>query len=420
MTSYGDYSMEVTATDKANEEIDYTNLFGDLSIIGMKGTEDFTEHVNWYISHWRKGVPKPAYTRDVSLPEGVDDPDEQTYLVTPDQIRFADGEGKCILRKSLRGHDVYIICDLFNYGVTYKMYGVDQRMSPDDHFQDLKRIIGAIEGKARRISVIMPMLYEGRQDKRSQRESLDCAVALQELVALGVTNIITFDVHNSSVQNAIPCHGFENVHPTYQMLKKLCKVVPDISLTPDQLMIFSPDEGGMARAVYYSSVLGLDLSMFYKRRDYTRVIDGKNPIVAHEYLGGDIQGKDVIVVDDIIASGGSILDVAAKLRAMGARRIFLFASFGLFCAGLQKIDEAYARGEFDFIFTTNLVYRPDELKARPWYVEVDISKYVALLINTLNRDQSISGLLDTTDRITKLVEKHTREQSGTAEQVTLF
>lgn len=400
---------------KSEKHLSYESLYGDLSIVGMKGTEDFSEQVDSFLREWRQNSnSSECFDTD------EDDISDGAFLVKPDSIRFADGEGKCVLHKSLRGHDVYIICDMFNYGVTYKMYGVEQRMSPDDHFQDLKRIIGAIGGKARRISVIMPMLYEGRQDKRSQRESLDCASALQELIAIGVTNIITFDVHNSSVMNAIPCHGFENVHPTYQMLKRLVNVIPDISLTPDQLVIFSPDEGGMARAVYYSSVLGLDLSMFYKRRDYTHVVNGKNPIVAHEYLGGDIQGKDVIVVDDIIASGESMLDVSAKLREMGARRIFLFATFGLFCNGLDKVDASYERGDFDYIFTTNLVYRSDELKKRPWYVEVNMCKYVALLVDTLNQDKSISKLLANTDRITKLIERHSRERQGNMEQGTLL
>ena len=384
-------------------------LYGDLSIISTKGNEDFARQVDDWIRQWRsEEAVALAQKEKVGADATLFDTDihVDSFVASADTIRFADGEGKCVLHESMRGHDVYILCDLFNYGVTYKMYGVEQRMSPDDHYQDLKRIIGAIGGKARRISVVMPMIYEGRQDKRSGRESLDCAISLQEIVRMGVTNIITFDVHNGGVMNAIPYHGFENVHPTYQMLKALVKKVPDISLTSDELVMFSPDEGGMARCVYYSSILGLDLSMFYKRRDYTRVVNGKNPIVAHEYLGGDIRGKDVIVVDDIIASGESMMDVARKIREMGARRVFLFASFGLFCEGLEKIDEAYENGYFDYLFTTNLVYRSPELLSRKWFVEVNLTKYVALLIDTLNHDRSISRLLSNAEKITNLQQAH--------------
>lgn len=384
-------------------------LYGELSIISTKGNEDFARQVDDWIRQWRsEEAVALAQKEKVGADATLFDTDihVDSFVASADTIRFADGEGKCVLHESMRGHDVYILCDLFNYGVTYKMYGVEQRMSPDDHYQDLKRIIGAIGGKARRISVVMPMIYEGRQDKRSGRESLDCAISLQELVRMGVTNIITFDVHNGGVMNAIPYHGFENVHPTYQMLKALVKKVPDISLTSDELVMFSPDEGGMARCVYYSSILGLDLSMFYKRRDYTRVVNGKNPIVAHEYLGGDIRGKDVIVVDDIIASGESMMDVARKIREMGARRVFLFASFGLFCEGLEKIDEAYENGYFDYLFTTNLVYRSPKLLSRKWFVEVNLTKYVALLIDTLNHDRSISRLLSNAEKITNLQQAH--------------
>ena len=384
-------------------------LYGELSIISTKGNEDFARQVDDWIRQWRsEEAVALAQKEKVGADATLFDTDihVDSFVASADTIRFADGEGKCVLHESMRGHDVYILCDLFNYGVTYKMYGVEQRMSPDDQYQDLKRIIGAIGGKARRISVVMPMIYEGRQDKRSGRESLDCAISLQELVRMGVTNIITFDVHNGGVMNAIPYHGFENVHPTYQMLKALVKKVPDISLTSDELVMFSPDEGGMARCVYYSSILGLDLSMFYKRRDYTRVVNGKNPIVAHEYLGGDIRGKDVIVVDDIIASGESMMDVARKIREMGARRVFLFASFGLFCEGLEKIDEAYENGYFDYLFTTNLVYRSPELLSRKWFVEVNLTKYVALLIDTLNHDRSISRLLSNAEKITNLQQAH--------------
>jgi ribose-phosphate pyrophosphokinase len=361
------------------------SLYSELKVIGMKGTEEFTSQIDAYLRYWRS-----AGTR--------------SFLIEPDNIRFKTGEAKCIIHESLRGQDVYIFADMYNYGVTYDMYGIDYPMSPDDHFQDLKRIICAIGGKARRISVIMPLLYESRQDKRSSRESLDCAIGLQELVRMGVSNIITFDVHNISVQNAIPLSGFDNVRPTYQMIKALVETVPDICIDPEHLMIISPDEGGMSRCMYYSSVLGLNLGMFYKRRDYSIVVDGKNPIVAHEYLGSDLTGKDVIIVDDIISSGESILDVAAQLKGKGAGRIYIFASFGIFCNGLDRVDEAYNNGMFNKIFTTNLIYRTAELKKREWYTEVNLCKYVSLIIDTLNHDHSISGLLNPSDRIRNLLD----------------
>ncbi len=363
-------------------------LYGPLSIIAMRGCEKFASQVDNYLREWRR--------------HGED----ESFLIDASIIRFGSGEAKGVIRNSLRGHDVFIICDMFNYGETFKMYGMEVPMSPDDHYQDLKRLIGAIAGKARRISVIMPMLYEGRQDKRSSRESLDCAIMLQELVNMGVTNIITFDAHNASVQNAIPLSSFDNVHPTYQMLKALVRKIPDISLEKDNLVIISPDEGGMNRCMYYSSVLGLDIGMFYKRRNYSVVIDGKNPIIAHEYLGTDIKDKDVIVIDDMIASGDSIIDVAYQLKEKGARRIFCFASFGLFTAGLAKFDKAYADGLITGVFTTNLIYRTPALLTKPWYVEVNMCKYVSYIIDTINYDETISGLLNPVKRINNLVEKH--------------
>ena len=312
---------------------------------------------------------------------------------------FRKRRGKGLLHQTLRGHDVYILCDVFNHGVTYKMYGQTVPMSPDDHFSDLKRIIGAIGGKARRINVIMPMLYEGRQHRRSARESLDCAMALQELTSLGVTNILTFDAHDARVQNAIPLNGFENVRATYQMIKALIKNIDGLVLNKDNLTIVSPDEGGMSRCIYYSSVLKLDLGMFYKRRNYTKIVNGRNPIEAHEYLGQSVKDKDVIIVDDMISSGDSVIEVAEKLKEKGAKRIFVFATFGLFCNGLENIDAAYSAGVIDKIFTTNLIYRTEELKARPWYCEVNMCKYVALLIDTLNHDDSISTLLNPAEKI---------------------
>ena len=366
-------------------------LYGPLSVIAMRGCEGFAKQVDNYLKEWRRHG------------EG------ETFIVDASVIRFGTGEAKGVIRDSLRGHAVFIICDMFNYGETYKMYGQVVPMSPDDHFADLKRIIAAIGGKARRVSVIMPMLYEGRQDKRSSRESLDCAIMLQELVGMGVTNILTFDAHNASVQNAIPLSSFDNVHPTYQMLKALVRKVPDISLEKDDLVIISPDEGGMNRCMYYSSVLGLDIGMFYKRRNYSIVVDGRNPIIAHEYLGMDVKGKDVIIIDDMIASGESILDVARQLRKKGANRIFCFASFGLFTAGLERFDEAYAEGTFTNVFTTNLIYRSPELRSKEWYVEVNMCKYVSYIIDTINYDETISNLLNPVTRINNLVAKHRAE-----------
>ncbi len=369
-------------------------VYGELSIIGMRGCEPFVAQVDNYLKEWRR--------------HGGD----ESFLVNVECPRFGTGEGKALLHDSLRGHDVYIICDPFNYGATYKMYGREVPMSPDDHFADVKRVIAAIAGKARRVSVIMPMLYEGRQHKRSARESLDCALMLQELVGMGVKNIITFDAHDPRVQNAIPLSGFDDVRPTYQMIKALVRQYPDISLDKEDLMIISPDEGAMGRCMYFSSVLGLDIGMFYKRRDYSRIVNGRNPIEAHEYLGKDLTGKDVIIVDDMISSGESLLDVAKQLKEKGAKRIFNFATFGLFTDAFDKFDQAYKDGLIDRIFTTNLVYRTPELLAKEWYVEVNMCKYVAYIIDTLNHDDTISNLLDPAKRIHKLVEKHKKAQGG--------
>ena len=360
--------------------------FGELSIIGMKGTENFLSKVDAYLHQWRNDK-------------------KGSYLVDADCPRFGSGEGKGIIHETLRGHDTYIFADVFNYGVTYKMYGMNVPMSPDDHYQDIKRMIGAIGGKARRVSLIMPMLYEGRQHRKTARESLDCAMALQELTAMGVTNIITFDAHDPNVQQAIPHGSFDNVRPSYQMLKALVREYPDITFDKNTTMIVAPDEGAMSRSMYYSSILGVDLGMFYKRRNYTVVIDGRNPIEAHEFLGKDVAGKDLIIVDDMIASGDSVLDIAEQLKAKGARRVFVFATFGLFTSGRAKIDAAYEKGQIDRIFTTNLNYRPQNILEAPWYSEVDMSKYVAYVIENMNSDSSVSKLLNPVDRIHSLVDK---------------
>lgn len=369
------------------------DLYGELGVIGMKGCEDFVSQVDAYLREWRRHG------------------DEETYLIDVDCPRFGSGEAKAIIRESMRGHDIYIFTDMFNHSVTYKMYGKDVPMSPDDHFADLKRIIAAVGGKARRISVIMPMLYEGRQHKRTTRESLDCAMALQELVNIGVSNIVTFDAHDPRVQNAIPLSGFDNVRPTYQMLKALTKKYPDISLGKDDIMVISPDEGAMSRSMYYASVMGIELGMFYKRRNYSIIVDGKNPIEAHEYLGRDIRDKDVIVVDDMLSSGESILDVSLQLKEKGAKRIFLFLTFSIFTNGYEAIEKAYNDGIFTQLFSTNLVYAPKELLEKPWFTQVNLCKYVAYIIDTLNHDESISTLLNPAKRIHDLLERQAKKCS---------
>ncbi len=357
---------------------------GKLTVIGTSGCDEFLKEVDYWLKTWQ-------LTSD-------------STIIKPQYIRFGTGEAKTVISDSVRSHDIFIYADMFNHGVTFKMYEKEYPMSPDDHFQDLKRLICAIAGKGRRVNVIMPMIYEGRQDKRTLRESLDAAISLKELADMGVVNLVSFDIHNIGIQNAIPMCSFDNVHPTYQMIKALLKKVPDIAINREKLMMISPDEGGMNRCMYYSSVLKLELGTFYKRRDYSVVKDGKNPIKAHQYLGKSVKGKDVIIVDDIISSGESVLDVARQLKSRGAQRVFVFASFGLFCNGLKKIDKAYKNGVIDQIFTTNLIYRTPELRQREWYTEVDMCKYVALIISALHTDHSISSLLNPVDRIHKLLD----------------
>lgn len=368
-------------------------IVGRLSIISMKGCEEFTSRIDEYLKRFRTYEDVETYVTHVTCP------------------RFGTGEGKGVIDESVRGHDVYIICDVFNYGVKYKMYGVENRMSPDDHYQDLKRIIAAMGGKARRVTVVMPMLYEGRQHRRSGRESLDAALMLHELINMGVSNILTFDAHDPRIQNAVPLAGFDDIQPTYQMIKALTRAVPDIALNKFDTIVISPDEGGMSRCMYYSSVLKLDLGMFYKRRDYSRIENGKNPIIAHEYLGRDVNGKDVIIVDDMISSGESVIDVATNLKKQGAKRIFVFSSFGLFVNGLEVMDKAYENGVINKVFTTNLIYRAPGLNEREWYYEVDMSKYMSLLIDTLNHDETISKLLNPISKIQALVEKLEAEKN---------
>ena len=370
----------------------HSEMIGDLGIICMPGCESFVEKVENYLKTWHAD-------------------EDNSYVVNSVISRFASGEAKGLIKESVRGKDLYIITDCFNYNVTYKMYQMTVPMSPDDHFQDLKRMISAVAGKAKRITVIMPMLYEGRQHKRSSRESLDCAMMLQELVAMGVSNIITFDAHDPRVQNAIPSSGFDSFQPTYQMLKAMVKEVPDIKFDDKSLAIISPDEGGVSRCLYYSSVLGVNVGMFYKRRNYSVIVNGRNPIEAHEYLGNSVEGKDIIVVDDMIASGDSMLDIFQKLKERGAKRIYACVSFGLFTHGVEAFDKMYADGMFDKIFTTNLIYTPQEILDKPWYCSVDMSKYVAYIIEEVNHDKSTSSLIDPFARIKALLAKHAAENA---------
>ena len=374
---------------------------GTLGIIAIDGCQAMGKEVDHFITTWRHedghkfmdDVVFSGYQRD-------------SYLVNAHVPRFGSGEAKGVIDESVRGMDLYILVDVCNYSLTYSMSGNTNHMSPDDHYQNLKRIIAAVGGKAKRINVIMPFLYESRQHKRSSRESLDCALALQELTHMGVDNIITFDAHDPRVQNAIPLSGFETVRPTYQFVKGLLDRYDDLIIDSDHMMAISPDEGATERAVYLANVLNLDMGMFYKRRDYTRVVNGRNPIVGHEFLGSSVEGKDVIILDDMISSGDSILDVAKQLKSRNAKRIFAAATFGLFTNGLDKFDEAYESGLIDGVLTTNLIYQTPELLSRPYYINCDMSKYVALMIDTLNHDGSISDILDPSERIQVCVEEY--------------
>ena len=374
---------------------------GSLGIIAVDGCEEMGQRVNDYLVKWRKEDGTEG--KDHIVFNGYE---KDNYLIKAKVPRFGSGEAKGIIEESVRGMDLYLMVDVCNYSLTYSLTGQINHMSPDDHFQNLKRIIAAVGGKARRLNVIMPFLYESRQHKRSSRESLDCALALQELVHMGVDNIITFDAHDPRVQNAIPLSGFETVRPTYQFVKGLLDNVKDLQIDSDHMMAISPDEGATERAIYLANVLGLDMGMFYKRRDYTRVVDGRNPIVAHEFLGSSVEGKDVIILDDMISSGDSILDVAKQLKSRKAKRIYAAATFGLFTNGMDKFDKAYEEGILDGILTTNLIYQSPELLSRPYYINCNMSKYIALVIDTLNHDGSISSILDPSERIQNIVQKY--------------
>ena len=381
--------------------------YGTLGIIPLASCTEMVKKVDEYLVKWREQRQNEntstlnfaGYKRD-------------SYIVNAKTPRFGSGEGKGVLVDSVRGHDLYIMLDVCNYSLEYTVCGFKNHMSPDDHYADLKRVIAAAGGKARRINVIMPFLYESRQHKRTGRESLDCALMLQELTDMGVENIITFDAHDPRVHNAIPLKGFESVSCTYQFIKYLLLNVDDLHIDSEHMMVISPDEGGMGRAVYFANVLGLDMGMFYKRRDYTKIVNGRNPIVAHEFLGTNVEGKDVIIIDDMISSGESMIDVASELKKRGASRVFCATTFGLFTNGFKKFDEAYENGIIDRILTTNLVYQPTELLSKPWYINVDMSKYMALLIDTLNHDSSISNLLSPVERIQQRVKEYNELHYG--------
>ncbi|MBQ6095041.1 MAG: ribose-phosphate pyrophosphokinase [Lachnospiraceae bacterium] len=374
---------------------------GSLGIIALEGCRNLGEQVDKYLVKWRE--ERESEHKDSLAFAGYQ---RDSYLIGAKIPRFGSGEAKGMILESVRGDDLYLLVDVCNYSMTYSLCGHENHMSPDDHYQDLKRIIAAVGGKARRITVIMPFLYESRQHKRNSRESLDCALALQELVHMGVDNIITFDAHDPRVQNAIPLHGFETVQPAYQFIKGLLLNVKGLQINSDHMMVISPDEGGMKRAIYIANVLGLDMGMFYKRRDYTRIENGRNPIVAHEFLGSSVEGKDMIIIDDMISSGESVLEVASALKERKARNIFVFSTFGLFTGGLDKFDKAYESGIISRILTTNLIYQTPELLKREWYISCDLSKYIAYIIDTLNHDSSISDLLNPSERIQSIVARY--------------
>ena len=374
---------------------------GSLGIIPLEGCKSLGEKVNYYLVKWR--AERESEHKDSLAFTGYQ---RDSYIVDAKVPRFGSGEAKGVIKESVRGIDLYLLVDVANYSLTYSLCGHENHMSPDDHYQDLKRIIAAVGGKARRITVIMPFLYESRQHKRTARESLDCALALQEMVNMGVDNIITFDAHDPRVQNAIPLHGFETIQPAYQFVKGLLTNVKGLHIDNDHMMVISPDEGGMSRAIYIANVLGLDMGMFYKRRDYTKVVNGRNPIVTHEFLGTSVEGKDMIIIDDMISSGESVLEVAAALKERKANRIFVFSTFGLFTSGLDRFDKAFADGIIDKVLTTNLVYQTPELLNREWYINCDLSKYIAYIIDTLNHDTSISDLLNPVERIQSIVARY--------------
>ncbi|MHB1484806.1 MAG: ribose-phosphate pyrophosphokinase [Saccharofermentanales bacterium] len=378
---------------------------GPCGIIPLKGSWDFSERVNWYLHQRRTEYQNSKHLKANSDPGFY----RSDYRIGVDTLRFSSGEGKAVISQTVRGHDIFILADVMNHACTYRMFEKTNYMSPDDHYQDLKRVILAISGKARRVNVIMPFLYESRQHKRNSRESLDCAYMLEELYDLGVANIITFDAHDDRVANAIPVGGFENIPASYQIIKALFRTVPDLNLSEGKLMVVSPDEGGISRAMYMASMLSAPIGTFYKRRDYTKVINGRNPIIAHEFLGDNVTGMDILIVDDMISSGESIIDIARELKARKANRVFSAVTFGLFTEGVSQFQKAYEDGLISKVFATNLIYRSPELMSAPWFVEADMSKFIALIIDAINHDASLSTLMDPTAKIRELIKNKRNE-----------
>ena len=381
--------------EKAQFSFSPTNRIAPLGIVSLEGAGELSDKIEAHLLRWAReaGLEIDSFRIESSCP------------------RFSSGDGKGIISDTVRGYDLFFIVDVGNYSCVYNYFGKENSMSPDDHFQDLKRLIQATSGKAHRINVVMPLLYGGRQHRRTYRESLDCAVALQELRAMGVENVVTFDAHDPRVQNAVPLMGFDNLMPSYQVLKAMFRNFPDLSTDRNDFMVVSPDEGALSRNMYYASVLGVEMGMFYKRRDYSRVVDGRNPIVAHEYLGSDVEGKDVFIADDIISSGESMLDIAYNLKKRNAKRIFAYATYAIFTNGLAAFDKAYREGVVDGVFGSNLTYRTEELKNRPWFFEVDVSKYIAYFISALNHDVSVSSMIDPHQKIDALLERRRKERS---------
>ncbi len=379
-------------TTVKNTEVLYQNYksVAPIGVIAMNGTQALAKKINNYLIRWadRNGMPSDDFLIECQCP------------------RFSSGDAKGLIKSTVRGKDLYILIDVGNYSCTYKLFDRENYMSPDDHYADLKRIIQAASGKPHRITVIMPLLYGGRQHRRNYRESLDCAVMLQELHAMGVSNVVTVDAHDPRVCNAVPLMGFDNVIPSYQVLKSMFKAFPDLAMDKEHFMVVSPDEGALNRNMYYASVLGVDMGMFYKRRDYSTIVNGRNPIVAHEYLGSSVKGKDIFVADDIISSGESMLDIAKELKSREAKRFFAYATYAIFANGLETFDKAYEDGLIDGVFGTNLTYRTPELLKRPWFKEVDVSKYIAYFIASINHDTSISNVIDPLAKINALLQEH--------------
>lgn len=387
---------------------------GPLALMPLDSIQPLGQKVDEYLSTWR--TQRESDHKETIAFNGYQ---KDSYIVQAKVSRFGSGEAKANILETVRGVDLYLMVDVMNYAQTYSLFGQVNHMSPDDHYSDLKRVIAATTGKAKRINVIMPFMYESRQHKRTGRESLDCAMMLQELHAMGVENFITFDAHDPRVMNAIPQDSFDNISCSYQFIKAILAHVEDLDIDKNHMMIISPDEGGMGRAIYYANVLGIDMGMFYKRRDYSKVVNGRNPIVAHEFLGADVEGKDVFIIDDMISSGESLIDTAKELKERKARRVFACCTFGLFTSGFNKFDQAYANGTLNGVFTTNLIYQQPELLTKPWYISVDMAKYIALIIDNLNHDMSISSILDSSQKINDKVAAYRTHREEMTQQMEL-